>query len=400
MTAGLLEASRTLLPELVALRRRLHRDPEVGLDLPRTQEAVLASIADLGLEVSTGRRGSSIVAVLRGAKPGPVVLLRADMDALPVREQSRVDYASETGAMHACGHDLHTAALVGAARLLAARRQELAGDVLFMFQPGEEGFDGAAMMLDEGVLEAAGSRPIAAYAAHVIPGPSGRFSHRSGPAMAGVADLHITMHGRGGHGAQPHTAVDPVPAIAELVTALQVMVTRRFSALDPVVLTVAQLRGGDAINVIPDSAALGATVRTLSRESERRVREEVGRLAEGIAAAHGCRAEVRFDAEYPVVVNDDAEATRVGVVLRALFGSERSVHQDLPLMASEDFSRILDLVPGVLFFVGATPAGADTAAAEWNHSPRVVFDDGILGDLAAALASLALERLRQSIDAA
>jgi hippurate hydrolase len=386
-------AAAALLPDLVSLRRRLHRDPETGLFLPRTQRLVLDSLDGLGLEIETGSSCSSVTAVLRGGAPGPTVLLRADMDALPLTEATGLPYAAVDGAMHACGHDLHTAGLVGAARLLAAGREELAGNVVFMFQPGEEGFDGAAAMIADGVLDASGERPVAAYGAHVFPGPLGVFSTRRGTMMAGTADLHVTMHGAGGHGSQPHTASDPVPAIAELVTALQVMVTRRFSVFDPVVVTVTQLSGGAAVNVIPDSASLGATVRTLSRHADETLRREVVRLADGIASAHGCRAEVAFEADYPVLVNDAAEADRATAALAAVFGAERVVEQEEPSMASEDFSRVLDEIPGAFVFLAASPRGVDPADAAWNHSPKVLFDDAVLGDLALALATLAIARL-------
>ena len=391
-------AAEALQPELVELRRRMHRDPEVGLLLPRTQRLVLDALAGLGLEIQTGETVSSVIAVLRGGRPGPTVLLRADMDGLPLAEETGLDYASTTGAMHACGHDLHTAGLVGAARLLAAHRADVAGDVVFMFQPGEEGFDGAAAMIAEGVLQASGELPIAAYAAHVVPGPAGTFSTRRGALMAGTADLHIEMRGVGGHGSQPHTSVDPVAALAELVTALHVMVTRRFSVFDPVVVTVTQLAAGAAVNVIPDTASLGATVRTLSRESDERIREEVTRLASGIAAAHGCQAVVEFSADYPVLVNDDAETDWVSSTLAETFGAERTSQRRDPLMASEDFSRVLQAVPGALVLLGASPADVDPADSAWNHSPRVVFDDAVLGDLARGLATLALRRLELAAD--
>lgn len=254
-----------LLPELVRLRRALHRSPEVGLDLPQTQQAVLAEIDGLGLEVHRGSETTSVTAVLHGDTPGPAVLIRGDMDGLPVEEETGLEYASNNGAMHACGHDLHTAGLVGAARLLAGHRRELRGDVVFMFQPGEEGYAGASVMIREGLLEVTGATPIAAHAIHVAPGPMGVFHTRRGPLLAGSSNLHITVHGKGGHGSRLEASTDPVPAVAEIVLALQAMVTRRFSVFDPVVLTVTQLSAGQAINVIPAEASLAATVRTLSR---------------------------------------------------------------------------------------------------------------------------------------
>jgi amidohydrolase len=228
--------------ELVELRQAIHADPEIGLDLPRTQEKVLAAIDGLPLEVTTGRALSSVTAVLRGTRPGETVLLRGDMDALPVTEATGLPYASRNdGVMHACGHDLHTAMLVGAARLLAARRGELAGNVIFMFQPGEESYAGAERMISEGVLDAAGSRPVAAFGLHVASGllPLGMLTSRDGTMMASADTMEVTVQGHGGHGSQPHRAADPIPAACEIVTALQTLVTRRFDVFDPVVITVA-----------------------------------------------------------------------------------------------------------------------------------------------------------------
>ncbi|NAZ82983.1 amidohydrolase [Kineococcus sp. R8] len=382
-----------LLPELVALRRALHAAPEVGLDLPATQRAVLDALAGLDLEITLGTRTTSVVAVLRGRHPGPAVLLRGDMDALPVVEQTGLDYASTNGAMHACGHDLHTAGLVGAVRLLHERRSELAGSVVFMFQPGEEGLGGAKIMLEEGLLDAAGERPVAAFAIHVGPGEAGVFSTRAGTIAAGSNQLHVTVHGAGGHGSKPDGALDPVPAVAEIVTALQAMVTRRFSVLDPIVLTVTQLRAGTAINVIPASASLGATVRTLSVESTDRVEREAQSLAAGIAAAHGCTAEVRFVRQYPVTVNAAGPTTEVVRLLGERFGEDRVHLMPAAMMGSEDFSFVLEQVPGTFFSVGASPAGVDPATAAWNHSPQVLFDDAVLADQAVAFAHLALSWL-------
>ncbi|MBP3035408.1 amidohydrolase [Arthrobacter sp. zg-ZUI100] len=387
------EEAQTILPELVALRRALHADPETGNDLPRTQERILAALAGLDLEITLGVKSTSVIAVLRGAEPGPAVLLRGDMDALPVSELTDLDYASTNGNMHACGHDLHVAGLVGAARLLCAQQEDLSGSVIFMFQPGEEGHDGASLMIDEGVLDAAGERPVAAYGIHVRPGPLGVFRTRPGTLMAGANELRITVKGSGGHSSQPQTAVDPVPALTEIATALQTMATRRFSVFDPVVLTVTQLEAGDAINVIPDTAKLGASVRTLSEESLDRVIVESKALAEGIAAAHGCSAEVDFTVRYPVTCNDPGRTREAITGLREMFGEDRVLESRDPLMGSEDFSLILNEVPGTFLFLGATPPSLDPEAVAWNHSPRVVFDDSVLGDQAAALAQLAYNRL-------
>jgi len=385
-------AAQSILPDLVTLRRTLHANPELGTDLPFTQAQVLEALAGLGLDVSTGDSLTSVVAVLRGGRPGPAVLLRGDMDALPVTEETGLDFASTNGNMHACGHDLHTAGLVGAARLLAAHRDELPGSVIFMFQPAEESDGGAEPMIAEGVLEAAGVPVVAAYGIHVEADVRGRFTTRGGPLMAGFADLHVTIHGAGGHSSQPQSTRDPVPAVAELALALNTMTTRSFDIFDPVVVTVTQLQGAQATNVIPDDASLAASIRFLSAESLALLQERVGEIAEGIARAHRCTASVDFEVGFPVTVNDPAEAALVTQRLRGLFGEENVATLEHPRMGSEDFSFVLERVPGAFVFLGATPEGIDPDA-ETNHSPRVQFDDGLLGDQAAALAHLAYARL-------
>lgn len=392
---SLVDDARPLLDDLVALRRELHQSPEVGLDNPQTQQIILGALEGLPLEITTGTGTTSVVAVLRGGRPGPVVLLRGDMDGLPVTEATGLDFASTTGTMHACGHDLHVAGLVGAARLLSARQADLPGSVIFMFQPGEEGYGGAKVMLDEGLLDVAGQRPVAAYGIHVSPGERGTFWHRSGPALAGSNTLHITLRGKGGHGSQPQTAIDPVAALLALGSQLQTTVTRRFSVFDPVVLSVTQLSAGQAVNVIPDSATLGATVRTLSPEHTDLMRTAVTQLAEGVAAAHGCTAEVDFKVQYPVTVNDAAETAWVAEQLTEAFGAERVQERPDPLMGSEDFSFVLQEVPGTFFFLMCSPPDVDPATADWNHSAGVLFDDAVLADQAAALALLAVGRLER-----
>src|SRR6266852_8260244 len=267
MAAGILEDAAAISNEIAELRRSIHAEPEIGLDLPKTQHKVLAALEGLTLEITCGESLSSVTAVLRGVRPGQTVLLRGDMDALPVTERTGVPYSSQVAdAMHACGHDLHTAMLAGAARLLSARQSDLAGNVIFMFQPGEEGSAGARIMISEGVLDAAGERPSAAYALHVASSvlPLGVVASRAGTAMAAADTLHVTVRGRGGHGSQPHLAADPIPVACEIVTALQAMVTRRFDVFDPVVLTVGTFHAGAADNVIPDDATFAATFRTFS----------------------------------------------------------------------------------------------------------------------------------------
>lgn len=378
-----------LQPELVELRRRLHRDPEPGFHLPLTQRAVLDALDGLGLEITTGSDLSSVTAVLRGAANGPSVLLRGDMDALAIVEETGLDYAATNGAMHACGHDLHVAGLVGAARLLAARRDRIAGSVVFMFQPGEEAGGGAPLMIRDGVLDAAGTRVEAAYGIHVGPGERGRFQLRAGTIMAGANVLRVRVRGRGGHGSRPHQAVDPVPVVAELILALQAWVTRRVDVFDPVVLSVTTLYAGEITNVIPEDAGFGATLRTLSEASLAQAQAELPPLIERIAAAHGCAADVELIVGYPVTVNAAAETTAAMEVLRATFGPERVEEIDAPWMASEDFSFVLREVPGAFLFLCATPPHVDPDSIPMNHSPHAQFDDAVLADQAAALAALA-----------
>lgn len=391
---SLREDATALQGEMVALRRELHQIPETGLHLPRTQERVLAALESLPLEVTTGTELSSVVAVLRGGRPGPVVLLRGDMDALPIVERTGEEFSSRhPGAMHACGHDLHTAGLVGAARLLCARREELAGDVVFMFQPGEEGWDGAGHMVAEGVLTAAGRPVEAAYGLHVTSSVHGNgvFASRSGPLLAASAGLFVRVVGAGGHGSRPQAALDPIPAACEMVTALQTVVTRRFDVFDPVVVTVGMFHAGTRRNVIPDDAAFEATVRSFTAEAGQKIREYAVKLCQDIAAAHGLAVEVSFADEYPVTVNDDKEYAFLANTVREVFGEERYEEMANPITGSEDFSRVLNEVPGAFVFLGACATG-DPASAPTNHSPRAVFDDGVLADGAALLAELAMRR--------
>ncbi|MBE1593070.1 M20 family metallopeptidase [Nonomuraea angiospora] len=390
------EAARDMRDELIQLRHSLHTTPELGLHLPRTQEKVLAALDGLPLEVRTGTSLSSVTAVLRGGRPGPAVLLRGDMDALPVAEKNDLPYVSQLpGQMHACGHDLHTAMLAGAARLLSARREELAGDVVFMFQPGEEGFEGAKHMIDEGVLDAAGTRPVAAYGMHVVSAmlPPGLFASRPGPIMAAADTFLVTVKGRGGHGSSPHRSLDPIAAGCEMVTALQTMVTRGFDVFDPVVVTVGSFHGGSADNVIPDEARFEATVRTFSKDNRTKVKRRLVEVVRGIAAAHGLEVEASFGMGYPVTVNDDGEAAFVGKTADELFGPGRYFVAPQPIMGSEDFSYVLEEVPGAFVFLGACPPDRDPATAPYNHSPEAVFDDDVLTDGAALYATLAHARL-------
>ena len=385
-----------LAPDLTDLRRAIHADPEIGLDLPRTQRKVLDALDGLPLEIGTGAGLTSVTAVLRGGKPGKTVLLRGDMDALPVTERTGLDYASKVdGVMHACGHDLHTAMLAGAARLLSARQQEIAGNVIFMFQPGEEGPGGGRIMVEEGVLDAAGERPVAAYALHVASGllPSGLYASRTGTIMAAADTLHVTVKGRGGHGSQPHRAADPIPAACEIVLALQTMVTRQFDVFDPVVVTVGTFHAGTADNVIGDDAHFVATIRSFSPQARAAVQQSAPRLAREIASAHGLSCDAEFVDGYPVTVNDATEMSFAATTIADVLGDGRYVTAPNPLTGSEDFSYVLEQVPGAFVMMGACAAGTDPNAAPFNHSAEAVFDDSVLADGTALYAELALRRL-------
>src|SRR2546425_2581268 len=393
--AEILSEARALLDDAIQLRRRIHRPPEIGLPLPRTQAVVLEALDALGLETRTGQRTTSVLARLAGGKPGPTILLRADMDALPLREETGLPFASEVeGAMHACGHDAHVAMLVGAARVLVRRRADLAGSVLFMFQPGEEGYHGARVMLDEGLLDGAGA-PSGAFALHVThPEAAGVITTPPRPMLAAGDTLPITVRGKGGHASAPHDCLDPIPVACEIVQAFQTLVTRRVHDFDPAVVTVAKIEAGTTRNVIPDTASLLGTIRTVSEATRERVLDGVRRVAEGIAAAHGAEAAVELIRGYPVTVNDAAFAGFVLDTARELLGPEAAHAMSHPIMASEHFSYVLPRVPGAIANLSTRPVDGPAFP---NHSPRMRVDEsalpaGIAMHVAVALRFLAKGR--------
>ena len=380
------------MPDVVALRRDLHRIPEVGLQLPRTQERLLRALDGLPLDVRAGSSIGSVTATLTGGRPGPTLLLRADMDGLPLHEDTGLDFASETdGTMHACGHDTHVAMLVGAARLLSARRDDLAGRVLFMFQPGEEGYHGARVMLEEGLLDDLDEAPVGAFAIHISTRHrSGTVNLRRGPLLAAGDTIRITVRGRGGHASAPHHAVDPIAVAAEIVLALQTMVTRRIDVFDPAVLTIANIGAGTTTNIVPETAFLQGTMRTLSETTREAMRENVVRVAEGIAAAHGAAAEVELEPGYPVTVNDPAFAEHVLAVARDLVGPDDVEELEAPIMGAEDFSYVLQRVAGSMAFLGAAPPDEVPGEGPQNHSNRVVHHEPAMALGVALHAALAL----------
>ncbi|HEU4946409.1 MAG TPA: M20 family metallopeptidase [Kribbella sp.] len=394
-----LELAEQYRDELTSLRRALHRVPEYDLDLPKTQRLIVDALEGLDLEITLGKELSSVTAVLRGRRgPGPIVLLRGDMDALPVTERADVPFAStHPGLMHACGHDLHMAGLVGAVKVLHDLRDELAGDVVFMFQPGEETTGGAPIMIREGVLEAAGRRVDSAYCLHVQSAgdPLGVWNSKAGPLMAASDQLHVRVIGAGTHGSEPFRGKDPIPVACEMVGALQAMVTRQFDVFDPVVLTVGRIAGGTKENIIPDEVVFEATVRSFSAEARARAAESSVRLIEGIAEAHGLTAEARYELGYPVTVNDDAEFLFARQAIVDLFGPDRFRDRANAECGSEDMSYVLNEVPGAYVNLSAC-AAADWDGAPDNHSPLADFDDSVLPDAAALLAELAVRRLNRS----
>ncbi len=395
MTDNLLADAQSILPEIVALRRTLHRRPEVGLRLPATQSIVVAELKRLGLEPRLGRALSSVTAVIEGAQPGPTILLRGDMDGLPLHEDTDLEFASETGdTMHACGHDTHVAMLLGAARLLTERRASLKGNVLLMFQPGEEGWHGARYMLEEGLLESAPSPVEAAFAIHIgTRYPTGTIALRPGAIYAAADTIHLTVRGRGGHASTPHLEVDPIPVAAEIILALQTMVTRTVDVFDPAVITVGRVAAGTRDNIVPETAHLDGTIRTVSEATRAKVHAGVRRVVEGICAAHGTTAELEIEPGYGVTVNTPTFVSTVGDLAIELLGPDRVHVLDAPLMGAEDFSYVLQRVPGAIVQLGARPEGVDEATAPQNHSNRVVFDEASMAAGMALHAAVALHYL-------
>lgn len=396
--------SDALLPQLQQIRRAVHSAPEVGLDLPQTQRTVLDALEGLDVEITTGEGLSSVTVVLRGGRreeTHAAVLLRGDMDALPIEEETGFDFASTNGAMHACGHDLHTTGLIGAIHLLHAHRADLPGDVVFMFQPGEEGWDGAGKMLDEGVLEAAGVPVVGAYGVHVSADqPQGHAYSRPGSYMAAFSRFDITVLGRGGHAARPENALDPIAGGAALLGQLQEYINRRFNAFDSVVLTTGMFHAGTAVNVIPESAELAISVRTFTPETTARAEAELPRVAREFLAAHGLDSRMSFETILPATVNDDTEAHFFLDTFADLFGRDRTHQVPFPRAGSEDFSRVLARVPGSYGHLGAAVLGVEASEQEVNHSPRARHGDEALGGQALFLAHLAARRLHRELDRA
>ncbi len=384
---------------LTQIRRELHQIPEFGLELPKTQARILQSIEGLGTVV-LGKSLSSIALLIEGENPGPTVLLRADMDALAVVEDTDESFKSTNGYMHACGHDLHMAIGIGAAHLIHTHRDKLHGNVVIFFQPGEEGHGGADVMLQEGAHLISGEKPIGAYGVHVFSGmlPRGTFASKPGAMMASAGDLLVTVKGRGGHGSSPWMAKDPITPLVEMISALPNFITKNFNVFDAVVVNVGWLEAGDThtTNVVPETASFGATVRTFSKEHYDKLRALTPKFLESIAKAHGVEVAVEFNNATKVLINDKEAVERVERIVAATVGENRYFTMDTPMAGGEDMASLIDELGGAFVFLGASKSD-DFMSAEINHSNKAVFDDSVLPDGAALLAALAFSSLSDAV---
>jgi hippurate hydrolase len=399
----LIEQAHGLADRIVALRRAIHAEPEIGLHNPKTRDKIRAALAHLPLDWRDGPLTTGLIATLKGgAGEGGSVLLRGDTDALPMPEETGLPFASTVpGAMHACGHDTHVAMLAGAAEILAGRAESLRGEVRFMFQPGEEGHHGARFMLEDGLLGGEGfDRPLpdAAFALHIMPNaPHGTIGSRAGTLLASADMLEIAVEGRGGHASMPHQGRDPVPVACEIVLALQTMVTRRFDAAEAMVVTVTQMEAANAHNVIPDCATLRGTIRTLSPERRQKVWSAIRNLAENIAQAHECDADVTITQGFPPTINDARAVALDGAVAASLPHGE-FLNLSAPIMGAEDFSYVLEKVPGMMAFLGVAKSGADWRHCCSIHSSRMMVDETVLPRGTAFLAGCATRFLERGWD--
>jgi amidohydrolase len=393
INSDLLEAALEVIPQVISVRRRIHRHPELGLSLPETQETIVDELERLGLQPRKGKAVSSVTALIGADRPGRTIVLRADMDALPLREDTGLEFTSEVdGAMHACGHDTHVAMLLGAARLLVERVDELPGPVLLMFQPGEEGFAGARHMLEEGLLDGLDPTTTRGFAIHIdAEYPTGTIRLRPGPLLASADNVFVTVNGRGGHASQPHLAVDPIPIAAEIILALQSAVTRRVDVFDPAVVTIAHLTAGTTHNIIPPLARLEGTYRTLSDERRAAMAPLIRQVVEGVCAAHGATADIEFRPVYPATINDPLVFELVHEIAIGLLGEDDVPVMKDPIMGAEDWSFVLQQIRGVMAFLGARPRDTALEGFAMNHSNIVVFDEDALPVGVALYAKVALE---------
>jgi len=390
LPSGLREAAEEIGPGVVADRRDIHQNPELGYNEKRTAALVAARLTDLGLTVRTGVGGTGVVGILKGGRPGKTVLLRADMDALPIHEENQTSYVSRNpGVMHACGHDAHTSILLGVVRVLTDRRHEIPGTVAFMFQPAEEGGAGAQRMIDDGVLD---DPPVdAAFGLHVDADRYvGQVAVRSGPAMASADRFTITIKGKGGHAAAPHRTVDPIVVGAHIITALQTIVGREVSPNEPAVVTVGSLAAGTAANVIPDTATIKGTVRAYNADVRQHVENRVSELTRGIAAAMRASAEIEYRIGYPVLVNHAEQVALVKAAVGEVLGPDAVLERD-PVMGAEDFAFVLQKVPGAFMHLGVRNRSWKTPRPV--HTATFDLDEGALPIGVAVLSATALKYL-------
>lgn len=394
--------------KVLAWRRDIHAHPELSNRETRTAEIVAQHLRSLGLEVRTGVAHTGVVGVLRGGKPGRVIALRADMDALPVTEEVDVPFASkvrttyngqEVGVMHACGHDTHTAMLMGVAEVLAGMRSQLPGTVKFIFQPAEEGAPvgeqgGAELMIQEGVLD--NPKPEAIFGLHVFPYPAGDIRYRPGGFMASSDRFQIVVRGRQTHGALPWAGIDPIVVASQIVLGLQTITSRQIDVTAaPAIVTVGAINGGVRYNIIPDSVVMIGTIRAFDTAVRADIIQRVRRTAESIAQSAGATAQVVIDsAGNAVTYNDPALTEKILPTLRQVAGASH-VSLSPPITAAEDFSRYQQRIPGVFFFLGITPPGTDPSKAAPNHSPRFFVDEAALPVGVRALARVAVDYLTQ-----
>jgi amidohydrolase len=399
------QGAEALRPKLVTWRRDLHQQPELGNREFRTSKLMAEHLKGLGLEVRTGVAATGVVGVLRGGKPGPVVALRADMDALPVTEETGLPFASsakgefngrEVGVMHACGHDYHMSVLMGAAEVLAPMKADIAGTVVFIFQPAEEGAPngepgGAQRMIADGVLD--NPKVDAIFGLHVFPKALRTIEYRPRGLMAAGDTISITIRGRGTHGAMPSQGIDPIVVSAQVVLALQTIVSRQVDlTAAPAVITIGAIEGGNRQNIIPDAVRMLGTVRTFDPAMRTQILERIKRTVESVAAAAGATGEFTRQEGYPVTFNDPALTERMTPSLKRVAGDRFNPSAN-PTTTSEDFSFFQQRVPGLYFFLGVAPEGADLATIAANHSPRFSPDEGALTTGVRALASLAVDYL-------
>ena len=396
-----LDGAKKLMPETVALRRKIHAFPELGLHLPVTTQTVKDALSGLDVTIEEGPSTSGMIVTLKGPGQGRTVLLRGDMDALPMPEDTEVEFKSTVpNTMHACGHDSHTAMLTSAVHLLHSYRDRLAGTVKFMFQTGEEGHFGARYMIEDGLIDRH-PVPDGAFAMHITPNlPTGVFGSRHGSLMAGTDTIEITVWGKGGHASSPQHALDPMPIACEIVLALQSMVTRRINPFDPVILTIAQIAGGTTSNVIPETVKLTGTLRSVSEGSRKTAKEGINRVAQNIAKAHGAWAEVVLTEGYGVTVNDPRMVDLAARAARDMLGEGRYITMPSAVMGAEDWSYVLNRIPGCMVFLGVAPDGCDHNTAAPCHSNRMMLDEPAMAHGVALYAAVAERFLDRGFDQA